>query len=273
MSELAPNTPGLLGQSLKNRRLQKGLALEDVTRALRIPIRYLTALEEERWADLPARVYLEGFLVKYADFLGLDSKDMVVRVREALGVGEKPGFSHPKPVPEAQDDASLAPIRFGLLLVALVLAGAGGFYFFRHQETRANLADVPLNQATEPDVVFSSGTAMVLPVSPTAVSETPPATGHALVLRATLPVWVRVRLDGAVKFEGILKAGDMRTWPFNAGARLRVGNSSRVEVSVDGVSTPKSTSGAPGDFVWPARGGVAGIVPSVPISTQTAVSR
>jgi len=272
MSELAPNTPGLLGQALKNRRLQKGLALEDVTRALRIPIRYLTALEEERWTDLPARVYLEGFLVKYADHLGLDSKEMVARVREALGVGEKPGFSHPKPVPEAQDDASLAPIRFGLLLVALVLAGAGGFYFFRHQETRASLADVPLNQVTEPDVVFSSGPATAVPALPTGASETPPATGHALVLRATLPVWVRVRLDGAVKFEGTLKTGDMRTWPFNAGARLRVGNSSRVEISVDGASAPKSESTAPGDFVWPARGAAAGIVPSVPVSTPTVVA-
>lgn len=271
MSELSPNTPGLLGQTLKNRRLQKGLALEDVTRSLRIPVRYLAALEEERWNDLPARVYLEGFLVKYADHLGLDSKDLVVRVREALGVGEKPGFSHPKPVPEAQDDASLAPIRFGLLLVALVLAGAGGFYFFRHQETRASLADVPLNQVTEPEVVFSSGPVTVSAGTPIAAPETSPVTGHALVLKATLPVWVRVRLDGAVKFEGTLKAGDMRTWPFNNGARMRVGNSSRVEISVDGVATPKSTSGAPGDFVWPARGGFAAIVPSVPVSTHTVV--
>jgi cytoskeletal protein RodZ len=272
MTELDPNTPGLLGQSLKNRRLQKGLALADVTRALRVPTRYLSALEEERWSDLPARVYLEGFLVKYADFLGLDSKEMVARVREALGVGEKPGFSHPKPVPEAVDDASLAPIRFGLLLVALVLAGAGGFYFFRHQEARTTLADLPLNQVTEPEVVFSTVAATGAATVPVVAVDTPNPAGHTLVLRATLPVWVRVRLDGAVKFEGTLKAGDMRTWPFNAAARLRVGNSSRVELSVDGTTAPKSESGAPGDFVWPSRNASAGIVPSVPVSTPTAVA-
>lgn len=272
MSELDPNTPGLLGQALKNRRLQKGLALEDVTRALRVPTRYLNALEEERWSDLPARVYLEGFLVKYAEFLGLDSKDMVARVREAVGVVEKPAFSHPKPVPEALDDASLAPIRFGLLLVALILAGAGGFYFFRHQEIRTTLADLPLNQVTEPDVVFSTG---AVPGATPAVLETSPTpnpNGHTLVLKATLPVWVRVRLDGAVKFEGTLKAGDLRTWPFNNAARLRLGNSSRVELSVDGTFAAKSDSTAPGDFVWPSRSATASIVPSVPVTTHTAVT-
>ncbi len=270
MTDQEPVVPGTLGQSLKNRRLQKGLTLEEVTRVLRIQPRYLKALEAERWEDLPARVYVEGFLAKYAEFLGLDAFEIVGTLRDRLGDHQKPAFSNPKPIPEAVDNTSSAPVRWGLLLVALVLAGAGGFYFFRHQEARGTLSDLPLNQVTEPEVVYSSASLVESPVfvAPSVpMSAAYPARGHNIVLHARDAVWVRVRLDGAVKFEGTLGAGEIRTWPFSSAMRVRAGSLSRVTVTVDGTPFPDSPRNTPGDFVWPQRSG-----PAVLTQADTAIS-
>ncbi len=95
MTDIAPGT---IGQSLRNRRLQNNKTIEDVADATRIQAKFLKALEEERWAELPARVFLDGFLVKYAEFLGLDGKDLLRQLRQQLGQTDKPAFTNPEPV-------------------------------------------------------------------------------------------------------------------------------------------------------------------------------
>ncbi len=64
-----------LGESLRNRRRQKNYTLEMVSQETRISTRFLRALEEEKWQEFPAKVYMEGFLKKYAQFLALDGDD------------------------------------------------------------------------------------------------------------------------------------------------------------------------------------------------------
>src|SRR2546423_1908421 len=61
-----------IGGSLREARLKRGLTPADVQKAIRIRDRYLQALEEERWEQLPGDAYVKGFLRTYADYLGLD---------------------------------------------------------------------------------------------------------------------------------------------------------------------------------------------------------
>src|SRR5438876_384457 len=61
-----------IGNSLREARSRRGLALADVEAATRIRARYLEALEQERFELLPAGPYPRSFLREYADFLGLD---------------------------------------------------------------------------------------------------------------------------------------------------------------------------------------------------------
>jgi len=252
MTDLGPVS---IGQTLKNRRLQKGLTLESVTTALRIQTKFLKALEEEQWGELPANVFLEGFLVKYAEYLGLDAVGLRTQLRGQLGgqAGE-PAFTHPSPVPESVDSASLMPLRLFLFGVAIVVVVGGGLIFFRRQEPVGPSPSKPLNQVTEIEPILpTTGTAAGLPL---VESSTPTvATSNSLVLRAKEPVWVRVRLDDAVRFEGTLTAGEVRTWPYHSSLRLRVGNVSRIAATLNGNPLPEPTVAAPGDLSWPTRNG------------------
>src|SRR5205823_6540837 len=63
-----------IGSSLREARERRGLQLTDVQRETRIRVRYLQALEEERFDLLPGEAYVKGFLRSYADALGLESR-------------------------------------------------------------------------------------------------------------------------------------------------------------------------------------------------------
>ncbi|MGD9892212.1 MAG: helix-turn-helix domain-containing protein, partial [Dehalococcoidia bacterium] len=66
-----------LGRILAETREARGVALEDVERETRIARRYLLALEEEDFGAFPAQVQARGFLRVYAQYLGLDSAEML----------------------------------------------------------------------------------------------------------------------------------------------------------------------------------------------------
>lgn len=60
------------GPRLRRARLLRGLEIDDVAGATKVNPTYLRFLEEERFDDLPAIVYVRGFVAAYARLLGLD---------------------------------------------------------------------------------------------------------------------------------------------------------------------------------------------------------
>lgn len=64
----------LTGELLKRIRERQALTLEDVSRITKISVRSLTAIEEEKKDQVPARVYLQGFIRNLAQLYHLDPK-------------------------------------------------------------------------------------------------------------------------------------------------------------------------------------------------------
>lgn len=62
----------ITGAALRRVREQRGIALEKIAEKSKIGLRYLQYIELDRYDELPARVYLRGFLLEYARSLGLD---------------------------------------------------------------------------------------------------------------------------------------------------------------------------------------------------------
>jgi flagellar biosynthesis protein FlhG len=61
------------GARLRRARLLRSVEVEDVAAATKINPTYLRFLEADRFDDLPAVVYVRGFVAAYARFLGLDA--------------------------------------------------------------------------------------------------------------------------------------------------------------------------------------------------------
>ncbi len=66
-----------IGEKLKNAREAKKLSLKDVAKDSNIPPKYLEALEDEEFDRFPGETYVIGFLRSYADFLKLDSEEII----------------------------------------------------------------------------------------------------------------------------------------------------------------------------------------------------
>ena len=88
-----------LGEVLREAREAKGVDLTRVERDTKIRLRYLTALENADYRDLPGPVYVRGFLRNYGHYLDLDP-DYLIRLyrAEAGALGEERTASLPRPL-------------------------------------------------------------------------------------------------------------------------------------------------------------------------------
>jgi cytoskeletal protein RodZ len=89
-----------LGQTLRQAREQRGQSLDALAAATRIPSPVLDALERDDFGQLPADVYVRGFVRSYCRAVGLPEAEPMVTLEEVLGVrrqsaapdpGSKPG--------------------------------------------------------------------------------------------------------------------------------------------------------------------------------------
>jgi curved DNA-binding protein CbpA len=62
------------GARLRRARLHRGMEIQDISGITKISPTYLRFIEEDRYAELPARVYVRGFVTAYANCVGLDAK-------------------------------------------------------------------------------------------------------------------------------------------------------------------------------------------------------
>lgn len=74
-------TTETLGEKLKRVRMEEGLTLEIASHELRIPKKYLAAIEANAYDRLPSQVYVESFLSSYARLLRLHPHRVIERFR------------------------------------------------------------------------------------------------------------------------------------------------------------------------------------------------
>jgi hypothetical protein len=217
-----------VGQALQEARTGQGLDLTEAERVTKIRVKFLRAMEEDRWEALPAPAYARGFLSIYARFLGLDDKPLVDEYERTA-----PEANRVEPIPAGAIRAGgirshrrpLKPFLIAVaavaavLLVGVVIAGAlgggggdggGGGMRSKHAAKQAPSA--------------ASGV----------TATTPSASEVSLELRSTAPVWVCLVGSGdRALLAETLPSGDRRG-PFEARSfEVTFGNGS-VEMTVDG---------------------------------------
>ena len=112
--------PTTTGGLLRATREAFGFDLRNVAEVLRIRYPYLDAIEEDRFDELPGATYAVGFVRAYAQHLGLDGAEVVLRFRcETEAANEKPKLVFPAPLVEAKVPGG-AVLLIAVFLVVLV---------------------------------------------------------------------------------------------------------------------------------------------------------
>jgi len=223
-----------VGEQLRAAREARGLTLAEVAAETRIPQRHLVTIESGDFAALPARTYAIGFARTYAKAVGLHDGDVADLVRAELdaqeprqrnrGAGFEPG--DPARVP------SLGLVW--LVLLALVLLLAGGFFFFR--TLFAPAAELPSLVEQQ----HAAEAARTAAERPAAQGPAPAATGGAVVFTALDQAWVRFYTPQGTLTERLMLKGETYTVPADAvQPMLRTGRPDAFAITVGGRAVPK----------------------------------
>lgn len=161
-----------LGEFLRQEREQKKVPIEEMAIRTRIAIRFIKAIEENQFDQLPNQVSAKGFLRSYARCLGLDEETVLKGFSDAVQPVEAP------PPAEVKEDIPSyiqmkRPDRLPFPLWAALAVGAViilllALTFFMPKKQEATVAPPPAEVAPPPPVE-------PVPSEPAPGSDVPPA--------------------------------------------------------------------------------------------------
>lgn len=236
---IAPDGSRGCGSRLRQAREAAGLSQEDVAGRLKMPLRVVQSLENEDWDRLGAPVFVRGQLRSYSRLLGLATSTTL----EASGVApiEPPklvSHSHTPRLHRLMEQGTRRLVYI-VITAAIVIPVwlATKPHLAGNSPASVQPLDVPaigadpLGAAT-PD---RGGAAATTTQEPVVASLAPiarrPSAVPALALRFTADSWVRVvGRDGEVLEQGLLPAGETRSYAAGEVARVVLGNAPAVKV-------------------------------------------
>jgi cytoskeletal protein RodZ len=224
-----------IGQRLREARTEQGVELSDVERATKIRVKFLLAMEQDQWEELPAPAYARGFLQSYARFLGLDEQALVDQYKRTVEAEQhaepipstviRPGTLPPSPVRRRRPLALIGAGAVAVLVLGVVVAGSlggsdGGDGSDRSERKTSGEDASRTDQSSGPS---------------TATPSTTTGSEVSLELRARDLVWVCVvdERDEPVVNSETLSANESRGPFARRRFDLNLGNGS-IAISVDG---------------------------------------
>ncbi len=119
-----------IGDQLRETRMRQRIDITEVEAATKIRAKYLRALENEEWDLLPGPTFVKTFLRTYADYLGLDARNLVEQYRLRY---ERPAASELTPfgtnLGSRRSRAPRRPVVAPWMLVVVVLVILAGVLF------------------------------------------------------------------------------------------------------------------------------------------------
>jgi cytoskeletal protein RodZ len=233
-------------------RQEKSIRIEEVAAKTHIRLIFLQALDAGQFEELPEPVYVQGFIRRYGEVLGLDGN--------ALANTFTPHVFPLDSINNSQNLDKKPDIRIPLFIpyiLLLAVAVIGLIYVLNPRLTAKSLAKKQNSVSTQKQTTTPPSVAL----SPTADSPTrkqnsvptiPPASPNSTTsptVDVTLELqgksWLQVKVDGKVEFVGYLTKGQRQTWKAKKQLSIRSGDAGAVLISVN--NQPAKPFGGQGD--------------------------
>lgn len=136
-----------IGEILKKARLERKYSLEEVEKNIKIRKKFLIALEENSWQNLPALPYIKGFLNNYSLFLELNPLEMLAIFRRQFRHQEKEGLL-PVGLTNPLDEPLIkfTPKTISIAVIIMFMLFFFGYLFYQYK----NLTNPPFLNLISP---------------------------------------------------------------------------------------------------------------------------
>lgn len=254
---------------LRNSRIEQSISLEDISKARRLNIKYLEAIESGDIDKLPQPIFTRSYISQFAEFLGIDDDPLVDEYN-----GYLENFSDEPEIPEVwatkkieEKNQSKKSLINGLLTLVMLAAITLAAYFIWTQvdisaddllgesslEELVATEDVTVEEresvvADMQEEIAVSTLELNLPDSEVAeeaatetdvtkASESVDTSGNIneqLLIQTTAESWVKIRAQGKTVFQGIVNTETPLSINLVKPFWLKIGNANTVAMSYEG---------------------------------------
>ncbi len=254
-----------IGKTLRDKRIVKGLTIEDVSDAIKIRRKYLEAIESGNYSEIPDIVYTKSFLKIYAEYLGFDRVLAIKRFMDEISQEESVSINQKSSVVTRERNYlnTTKRVNFArwlgyvsfLLIIAFVVWAA--FSFFgnksnsssemytppaREQETSINETQESSNQSYPTDALDDQDQAIVgdtdltIPLDQIVVPDQEPEVvldSLTVTLKCSHRVWVSHASDDATSESFTMSPNETRTLNAERRIMFNIGNAGGLHITIN----------------------------------------
>lgn len=264
------------GAWLKRERERQGVSLEEIAMSTKIGTRFLRALEDEHFEQLPGGIFNKAFVRAYARQIGIDAEEAVASYLEAVGETAAPPLVEPEPSERENSARDVAleifsrieqiPWRAVVAALVLVISALAFSYFHSLRESKVSAEEPDSNIAAQqsadakPAAVKSAESGKgsgrsapnqlkprkVLAAQQTSPEKSPQALPQitntpgefSVTIKAKEDCWLRITADGKEVLQDTLGASAEKLVAAKSEITLKAGNVGALELWFNGKKLP-----------------------------------
>jgi cytoskeletal protein RodZ len=220
------------GARLKREREQRKITLDDISLATKIGTRFLAALEEEHFDQLPGGIFNKGFVRAYARHLGIDENQAIADfvAASAPTLPESPAEDTPVlaamavRVPESKKmSRGNDGIPWGIVAIVLLITAFGFALWGFHSREK------PAPGITVRQPVRSEQTQ---PASPESAGAD--AGAFTVLIKAREDSWLSITADGQPVMQDTLTSAAEKSVQAHNQIVIKTGNVGALDISFNG---------------------------------------
>jgi cytoskeletal protein RodZ len=221
------------GQYLQSSRLEKQISLESVSEETRIGLDILRLIENEDHENLPAEVFVKGFLCAYARAIGVDGAEAVRRYETRINVVQTLNGAEKESVTK-QTGRWWRFLLATVMYFALILITVYGHSFFeKHSSQKPTHDKLSVDQEATGEDAQSQDE-----MDTAEAAKENESSKHLLLIAAQEDTWIKIIIDNGESKKYELSGGeDLKLEAFSK-FNLMIGNAAAIRVKFNDQTIP-----------------------------------
>jgi transcriptional regulator with XRE-family HTH domain len=227
-----------VGQELKKERELRGISLKEIADSTKINIRYLRALEEDKFDMLPGKFFIKSIIKSYAAYIGLEEETILDHFHQTLLLKKE----EKEEQPEEETFPTEIPRKFKILFltagyfIIFIIAVVIIIFLIRSR------GSVSIDEVTQPTELLSPEE-LPQPI----INSIVPNKRMFLEIRFHQKTWMKIFTDEKLYFTGLKYPGDEISVSADDAFLIHIGNAGGFNYYINGV--PGKSLGRSGQVI------------------------